>query len=148
MTTTNPRQNPQFFIAAAIEDWWVCTDPAAPFDPQTVARQVEEYLLGAGYYIAPDALDDNGQRSADLACAVVAAPPASLDPAAVLESAATALDAQTCTCGCRRGAEFLRDRAAVLRAALDTLRAQRRDCCEAGYRTHGAEHTCDTGDGR
>ncbi|HET9381307.1 MAG TPA: hypothetical protein VFP69_10810, partial [Streptomyces sp.] len=31
-------------------------------------------------------------------------------------------------------------------AALDTLRAQRRDCCEAGYRTNGTEHTC--GDGR
>lgn len=30
-------------------------------------------------------------------------------------------------------------------ATLDTLRAQRRDCCEAGFRTHGVEHTCDGG---
>ena len=35
----------------------------------------------------------------------------------VLEEAATALEAQSCTCGCRRGAEFLRQRAAVIRAA-------------------------------
>lgn len=57
MPTTNPRprQNPQFFIAAAIEDWFVLTDPAAPLDPQSVAERVEQYLLDAGYFIAPDA---------------------------------------------------------------------------------------------
>ncbi|HET9382564.1 MAG TPA: hypothetical protein VFP69_17275 [Streptomyces sp.] len=58
MPTTSPqqpRQGPQFFIAAAIEDWWVLTDPAAPFDPRPVAERVEQYLLGSGYYIAPDA---------------------------------------------------------------------------------------------
>ncbi|HET9382568.1 MAG TPA: hypothetical protein VFP69_17300 [Streptomyces sp.] len=60
------------------------------------------------------------QRCAGPADAGVAALPVPLDPAAVLESAATALDAQTCTCGCRRGAEFLRDRAAALRATLDS----------------------------
>lgn len=37
--------------------------------------------------------------------------------ASALDDAATALEAQSCTCGCRRGAEFLRQRSAVIRAA-------------------------------
>jgi hypothetical protein len=41
---------------------------------------------------------------------------AEADRAAVLEETATALEAQTCTCGCRRAAEFIRQRAAVIRA--------------------------------
>jgi hypothetical protein len=49
--------------------------------------------------------------------AVLAVLPAPADRAAELEEAATALDAQSCTCGCRRGAEFLRQRAAVIRAS-------------------------------
>lgn len=44
----------QKVIAAALEDWWITTDPTEPFDPATVAANVEQYLLTAGYYIAPD----------------------------------------------------------------------------------------------
>lgn len=52
MTThTRPHQK---VIAAALEDWWITTDPTEPFDPATVAASVELYLLTAGYYIAPD----------------------------------------------------------------------------------------------
>ncbi|WP_031104306.1 hypothetical protein [Streptomyces sp. NRRL S-146] len=52
MTThTNPHQK---VIAAALEDWWITTDPLEPFDPDTVADRVELYLLTSGYYIAPD----------------------------------------------------------------------------------------------
>ena len=41
--------------------------------------------------------------------------------------------------------EFLDDVAdhgAAADTALDLLHTQARDCCEAGFRTHGAEHTC------
>ncbi len=41
------------------------------------------------------------------------------DRAAVLEETATALEAQTCECGCRRGAEFIRQCAAELRRMAD-----------------------------
>ncbi|MGC5034126.1 hypothetical protein ACPXCS_06145 [Streptomyces sp. DT190] len=52
MTThSSPHQK---VIAAALEDWWITTDPAAPFEPATVAETVEHYLLSSGYYIAPD----------------------------------------------------------------------------------------------
>lgn len=52
MTThTSPHQK---VIAAALEDWWITTDPLEPFDPTTVADRVELYLVTAGYCIAPD----------------------------------------------------------------------------------------------
>jgi hypothetical protein len=51
---TNHASPHQKVIAAALEDWWITTDPAAPFDPATVAESVEQYLLSSGYYIAPD----------------------------------------------------------------------------------------------
>ena len=44
----------QKVIAAALEDWWITTDPLEPFEPATVADRVELYLVTAGYYIAPD----------------------------------------------------------------------------------------------
>ena len=46
-----------------------------------------------------------------------AAVPPHADRAAVLDETAALLEAQSCTCGCRRGAEFMRQRAAVIRAA-------------------------------
>lgn len=51
---TNPSSPHQKVIAAALEDWWITTDPAAPFEPADVAESVEQYLLSSGYYIAPD----------------------------------------------------------------------------------------------
>lgn len=41
--------------------------------------------------------------------------------------------------------EFLDDvaeHAAAADTAMQLLHAQARDCCEAGFRTHGREHTC------
>ncbi|MGW1035033.1 hypothetical protein ACWD4Z_22955 [Streptomyces antibioticus] len=40
-------------IAAALDDWWLLTDPAAPFDGAAIAPRVETYLLSSGYEITP-----------------------------------------------------------------------------------------------
>ena len=49
--------------------------------------------------------------------ALAAVLPPHTDQAAVLDETAALLEAQSCTCGCRRAAEFVRQRAAVIRAA-------------------------------
>lgn len=41
-------------IAAALEDWWITTDPVQPFEPADVADQVDLYLISSGYRIHPD----------------------------------------------------------------------------------------------
>jgi hypothetical protein len=41
-------------IAAALEDWWITTDPVEPFAPDRVADQVDLYLISSGYHISPD----------------------------------------------------------------------------------------------
>ena len=73
--------------------------------------------------------------------------PAPADRAAELEEAATALDAQSCTCGCRRGAEFLRQRAAVIRASDGPSRmageAQQPKICELPHLTIAEEDACE-----
>ncbi|MFI6337817.1 hypothetical protein [Streptomyces sp. NPDC050535] len=40
-------------IQDAIENWWITADPSKPLDTPDAARQVEEQLLHAGFYIAP-----------------------------------------------------------------------------------------------
>ncbi|WP_432032760.1 hypothetical protein [Streptomyces antibioticus] len=40
-------------IAAALDDWWLVTDPRAPFDGAAIAPRVENYLLSSGYQITP-----------------------------------------------------------------------------------------------
>ena len=40
-------------IAAALDDWWLVTDPRAPFDGAAIAPRVEVYLLSSGYHITP-----------------------------------------------------------------------------------------------
>ncbi|WP_411090816.1 hypothetical protein [Streptomyces sp. 049-1] len=45
---------PRDVIAAALEDWWITTDPVAPFEPAAVAADVEQYLDRAGYRITSD----------------------------------------------------------------------------------------------
>ena len=42
-------------VAAALEDWWLTTDPREPFHAPDVADHVETYLLSSGYTITPDA---------------------------------------------------------------------------------------------
>lgn len=44
----------QRIIEAALDDWWITTDPIEPFHSPAVAEQVEMYLLNSGYTIAPD----------------------------------------------------------------------------------------------
>ncbi|MFF8034893.1 hypothetical protein [Streptomyces sp. NPDC016626] len=51
MTTDFPHR---VVIAAALEDWWITTDLAQPFEPHAVAETVEFYLISSGYTIAPD----------------------------------------------------------------------------------------------
>lgn len=45
---------PHQIIAAALDDWWINTDPAEPFDADQVADVVERYLISSGYSIGPD----------------------------------------------------------------------------------------------
>ncbi|MFJ4515230.1 hypothetical protein [Streptomyces sp. NPDC088816] len=40
-------------IADALEDWWLTTDPALPFDHDQVAEHVDRHLTDAGYRITP-----------------------------------------------------------------------------------------------
>ncbi|PZG77292.1 hypothetical protein C1I97_36930 [Streptomyces sp. NTH33] len=41
-------------VAAALEDWWLTTDPTAPFDYDQVADHVELHLVSSGYRISHD----------------------------------------------------------------------------------------------
>jgi hypothetical protein len=41
-------------IAAALDDWWITTDPVAPFHAPAVADLVDSYLTGLGYTIHTD----------------------------------------------------------------------------------------------
>jgi alkanesulfonate monooxygenase SsuD/methylene tetrahydromethanopterin reductase-like flavin-dependent oxidoreductase (luciferase family) len=41
-------------VAAALDDWWITTDPQAPFHPHELADRIESYLRGSGYAIGPD----------------------------------------------------------------------------------------------
>ncbi|MFJ5156350.1 hypothetical protein ACIQCF_33280 [Streptomyces sp. NPDC088353] len=50
MTTPTPPDHRQT-IAAALEDWWLTTDPAAPFDHDQVAEHVDHHLTATGYHI-------------------------------------------------------------------------------------------------
>lgn len=53
MTQPTPA-GPHAVIAAALEDWWLTTDPAEPFNTAAVAEDVERYLNSSGYRITPD----------------------------------------------------------------------------------------------
>lgn len=50
-TTTRPHVD---VVAAALEDWWLTTDPAQPFECRSVAEAVDDHLRSSGYRIAPD----------------------------------------------------------------------------------------------
>ncbi|MEU9654420.1 hypothetical protein AB0E00_36765 [Streptomyces sp. NPDC048110] len=45
---------PRAVIAAALEEWWITTDPVEPFVPATVAADVELHLISSGYRITQD----------------------------------------------------------------------------------------------
>ncbi len=50
-TTDRPHLD---LIASALEDWWLTTDPAQPFDTRVVAQAVDARLTRSGYRITPD----------------------------------------------------------------------------------------------
>ncbi|MEU2992566.1 hypothetical protein ABZ772_19760 [Streptomyces griseoincarnatus] len=50
-TTDRPHLD---LIASALEDWWLITDPAQPFDTRVVAQAVDARLTRSGYRITPD----------------------------------------------------------------------------------------------
>ncbi|MET8826551.1 hypothetical protein ABZX40_36465 [Streptomyces sp. NPDC004610] len=52
--TTPPHTGPRKIIAAALDDWWLTTDPSRPPDTTDAAETVEMYLLSSGYRITPD----------------------------------------------------------------------------------------------
>ncbi|WP_329338554.1 hypothetical protein OG866_27000 [Streptomyces sp. NBC_00663] len=41
-------------IEAALDHWWITTDPVQPFHIPAVAEHVETYLAASGYRITPD----------------------------------------------------------------------------------------------
>lgn len=53
---TTPPLGHQTVIASALDTWWLHSDLARPLDHTEAARQIEEHLIHAGYYIAPYAL--------------------------------------------------------------------------------------------
>lgn len=44
----------QAIITAALEDYWMTSDPRAPFHIPAAAEQIELYLNSSGYQITPD----------------------------------------------------------------------------------------------
>jgi len=40
-------------VAAALDDWWIVTDPAEPFDSHSAAKRIEMYLISSGYHVVP-----------------------------------------------------------------------------------------------
>ena len=54
MTHSPETPAPRELITTALEDWWITTDPAAPFDPPTAADMALTYLAGHGYTITRD----------------------------------------------------------------------------------------------
>lgn len=51
--THQPEPDHQHVVAAALDDWWITTDPARPFDAPDVAAHVDTYLADFGYRIRP-----------------------------------------------------------------------------------------------
>lgn len=45
---------PREVVTTALEDWWLSSDPGAPFNPAEAADIAVTYLLGSGYTIHLD----------------------------------------------------------------------------------------------
>jgi len=52
--THQPHTGHRAAIQAALDDYWLTTDPMAPFDTHDVTAQIEMYLTSSGYQITPD----------------------------------------------------------------------------------------------
>ncbi|MGW3417035.1 hypothetical protein [Streptomyces phaeochromogenes] len=70
--TTQPRGH-RAVIEAALNDWWINTDPVEPFHSPAVAKQIEEYLLSSGYVIAPDTRKTDMPKRRDIALLIALA---------------------------------------------------------------------------
>ncbi|QQM44987.1 hypothetical protein [Streptomyces liliifuscus] len=68
---TTPPRGHRDVIEAALDDWWLHTDPCEPFHAPAVAEQVETYLLSSGYVIAPDTRKTAMPRRRDIATLIV-----------------------------------------------------------------------------
>ncbi|MFF7521231.1 hypothetical protein [Streptomyces pseudovenezuelae] len=44
---------PRDVVEDALGDWWITTDPAAPFHPPAVAEHIDTHLARSGYRITP-----------------------------------------------------------------------------------------------
>lgn len=47
------QHTPADVIAAALDDWWITTDPLQPFDIPAVADHIDTYLRHAGHLMTP-----------------------------------------------------------------------------------------------
>lgn len=41
-------------VEGALDDWWLATDPAEPFNTPAVAEHIEMHLVSSGYAIVPN----------------------------------------------------------------------------------------------
>lgn len=60
-------------VAAALEDWWITTDPLEPFAPADVAVRIDEYLRSSGFTIAPDLRTNRMPTRRAIACTTLIA---------------------------------------------------------------------------
>jgi uncharacterized membrane protein (UPF0136 family) len=70
--------DPETLMAAALDDWWITTDPIQPFHAPAVARHLDSYLASYGYTIAltrpaPSRTSIAGNLLLGTACAIAAA---------------------------------------------------------------------------
>jgi hypothetical protein len=79
---------PRETIAAALDDYWITTDPSGPFNTTVAATQIDRYLNGFGYTITTTA------------AAALAAPRCTCPPPSRASIAFTALLALACLVGC------------------------------------------------
>lgn len=63
----------QTVITRALDQWWLNSDPAKPLDHTAAARQVEEHLLHAGFYITPFEMKKDMPKRRDIATVLVLA---------------------------------------------------------------------------
>jgi hypothetical protein len=80
---------PRETIAAALDDYWITTDPAAPFNTTQAATMIDRYLNGYGYTITTTA-----------AATATAAPRCTCPPPSRATVAFTGLLALACLAGC------------------------------------------------
>ncbi|MFJ9381866.1 hypothetical protein [Streptomyces sp. NPDC101455] len=87
---------PQDAIAAALDDYWITSDPAGPFNTTQAAHHIDASLTGYGYTITTTP----AVATATAAATVVTAPRCTCPPPSRANIALTALLALTCLTAC------------------------------------------------